>query len=111
MCYGRAGLFDILNMQGDLIVGKETLPIALGERRALRLLLLINLFGACLLLIAAITGFVSSLGYLLIVCFLIAVAYLTAYQEGWIKDGPRLQAIVEGNLLLAGAIALVWKPL
>jgi (E)-4-hydroxy-3-methyl-but-2-enyl pyrophosphate reductase len=111
MCYVRAGLFDILNMQGDLIVGKETLPIALGERRALRLLFLVNAFVGGLLLIAAGTGVVSSLGYILIICFLIAVTYLTAYQRGWIKDGPSLQAIVEGNLLFAGLLALVWKLL
>jgi (E)-4-hydroxy-3-methyl-but-2-enyl pyrophosphate reductase len=111
MCYVRAGVFDILNMQGDLIVGKETLPIALGEDRALRLLLLVNSFGACLLLIAAATGFISALGYILLICFLIAGAYLAAYQEGWIKDGPCLQAIVEGNLLFAGALTLAWKLL
>jgi (E)-4-hydroxy-3-methyl-but-2-enyl pyrophosphate reductase len=111
LCYVRAGLFDILNMQGDLIVGKETLPIALGERRALRLLLLINAIVACLMLLATAIGFVSTLGYSLVICFLIPVAYLEAYQREWIKDGPCLQAIVEGNLLLAGLLALVWKLL
>jgi (E)-4-hydroxy-3-methyl-but-2-enyl pyrophosphate reductase len=111
MCYVRAGLFDILNMQGDLIVGKETLPIALGERRALRLLLVVNSFAAGLLLVGAATGIVSSLGYPLIICFLIAVAYLTTYQKGWVKDGASLQAIVEGNLFFAGALALAWKLL
>jgi len=111
MCYVRAGLFDILNMQGDLIVGKETLPIALGERRALKLLLLVNGFAAGLLLIGAATGIVSSLGYPLMICFLIAMAYLTAYQKRWVKNGASLQAIVEGNLLFAGALALVWKLL
>jgi 4-hydroxy-3-methylbut-2-enyl diphosphate reductase len=111
MCYVRAGLFDILNMQGDLIVGKETLPIALGEQRAVRLLLLINGTVACMLLLSAATGFVSSLGYPLIICFLIAMAYLGAYKREWIKGGPSLQAIVEGNLLLAGVLAFVWKLL
>jgi len=111
MCYVRAGIFDILNIQGDLIVGKETLPIAMGEGRALRLLFLVNAIGACLLLLTADTGFVSSLGYPLIICFLIAVVYIGAYWREWIKDGPCLQAIVEGNLLFAGALAFVWKML
>lgn len=111
MCYVRAGLFDVLNMQGDLIVGKETLPIALGEQRALRLLLLVNGTAAGLLLLAAATGFVSSLGYSFILCFLIAIAYLGAYQREWLKGGPILQAIVEGNLLFAGVLAFIWKLL
>src|SRR4030042_2200187 len=29
--YIRSGLFDVLDIQGDLIVGKETLPIIIGE--------------------------------------------------------------------------------
>jgi len=111
MCYVRAGLFDILNIQGDLIVGKETLPIAVGERGALRLLFLVNAIGACLLLFTAASGFVLSLGYPLIICFLIAAAYIGAYWREWIKDGPLLQAIVEGNLLFAGALAFGWKML
>jgi (E)-4-hydroxy-3-methyl-but-2-enyl pyrophosphate reductase len=111
LCYVRAGMFDILNIQGDLIVGKETLPIAMGEGRALRLLFLVNGISACLVLLAAATGFVSSLGYPLIICFLIATGYIFAYWREWIKEGPLLQSIVEGNLLLAGALAYVWKML
>lgn len=110
-CYVRSGLFDILNIQGDLIVGKETLPIAMGEKRSLKLLLLVNGFFAAILLLSAGIGIVSGLGYPLIICFLIAICYLTAYQGGWVKDGPPLQAIVESNLLFAGLLAFIWKLL
>ncbi|MFB0532946.1 MAG: 4-hydroxy-3-methylbut-2-enyl diphosphate reductase [Desulfatiglandales bacterium] len=109
MCYIRSGLFDILNIQGDLIVGRETLPIALGEEKALDLLLLINaLFGIFILLSTSI-GMVSNLGFVLTICFLNSFVYLTAYQKGWIRDGSRLQAFAESNLLLAGLLALIWK--
>ena len=109
ICYIRSGLFDILNIQGDLIVGRETLPIALGEEKALDLLLLINaLFGIFILLSTSI-GMVSNLGFVLTICFLNSFVYLTAYQKGWIRNGSRLQAFAESNLLLAGLLALVWK--
>jgi len=109
ICYIRSGLFDILNIQGDLIVGRETLPIALGEEKALDLLLLINaLFGIFILLSTSI-GMVSNLGFVLTICFLNSFVYLTAYQKGWIREGSRLQAFAESNLLLAGLLALVWK--
>ncbi|HMK65602.1 MAG TPA: 4-hydroxy-3-methylbut-2-enyl diphosphate reductase, partial [Thermodesulfobacteriota bacterium] len=36
--YIRSGLFDILDIQGDMIVGKETLPIIIGEERTSRYL-------------------------------------------------------------------------
>ena len=109
MCYIRSGLFDILNIQGDLIGGKETLPIALGEERALKLLLLLNsLFGIFILLSTAI-GMVSNLGYFYIVCFMISFFYLEAYYKGWMRDGYLLQSIAEVNLLLAGVFAFIWE--
>jgi len=111
MCYIRSGIFDILNIQGDLIVGKETLPIALGEERALKLLLLLNsLFGILILLSTAI-GMVSNLGYFYIVCFMISFFYLAAYYKGWMRDGYLLQSIAEVNLLLAGVFAFIWELL
>ena len=109
MCYVRSGLFDILNMQGDLIVGRETLPIALGERRTLKLLLLLNIIFATILLLSTAIRVVSNLGYFLIICFLISFFYLTAYKKGWMRDGYPLHAIVESNLFLAGLLAFIWK--
>ena len=47
--YVRGGLFDILELQGDMIVGRETLPIAIGEKRTLYLLKGIIVGGALLL--------------------------------------------------------------
>jgi (E)-4-hydroxy-3-methyl-but-2-enyl pyrophosphate reductase len=109
MCYIRSGLFDILNIQGDLIVGKETLPVALGEERALKLLLILNsLFGLFLLLSTAI-GMVSNLGYFYITCFMISFFYLEAYYKGWMRDGYLLQSIAEANLLFAGVFAFIWE--
>jgi 4-hydroxy-3-methylbut-2-enyl diphosphate reductase len=111
MCYIRSGLFDILNIQGDLIVGRETLPIALGEEKALKLMLLLNSFFGIFILISTAIGIVPNLGYPLISCFLISFIYLTAYQKGWMRDGSPLQATAEGNLLLAGLLAFIWKLL
>jgi 4-hydroxy-3-methylbut-2-enyl diphosphate reductase len=111
MCYIRSGLFDILNIQGDLIVGRETLPIALGEEKALKLMLILNSFFGIFILISTAIGIVPNLGYPLISCFLISFIYLTAYQKGWMRDGSPLQATAEGNLLLAGLLAFIWKLL
>ena len=52
LVFCRTAFFDIMDMQGDRIVGKETIPILIGERRAFTLLkyLLVSL---ALLLVAA----------------------------------------------------------
>ncbi|TET94673.1 MAG: 4-hydroxy-3-methylbut-2-enyl diphosphate reductase, partial [Desulfobacteraceae bacterium] len=109
VCYVRSGLFDILNIQGDLIVGRETLPVALGEGRTLKFLLLLNIIFATILLLSTAMRVVSNLGYFLIICFIISFFYLTAYKKGWMRDGYPLHAIVESNLLLAGLIAFIWS--
>jgi hypothetical protein len=72
------------------------------------LLSLTGVFAAILLLSASMGG-VSTLGYPLTACFLVAFLYLSAYRKGWIKDGFSLQGIVEGNLLFAGLVALFWR--
>ena len=111
MCYVRCGLLDILNIQGDLIVGRETLPIALGEERALKLLLSSNAFFGLILLVSAVLKIVSNLGYPLLICFMNSFFYLTAYQKDWVRGGSHLQALAEANLLLAGLLALAWNIL
>ena len=108
ICYIRIGFFNILNIQGDIIVGKETLPIALGEKRAFNLLMLVNSIFTLMLLLSAITGTVTKLGYLLIFCFVVSFYYLIAYKNNFIRDEYILKGIVEFNLLLAGIVTFIW---
>ena len=44
LLFVRSAFFDILDMQGDRIVGKETLPILIGEKKSLALLKAILVF-------------------------------------------------------------------
>jgi len=108
MCYIRTGFFNILNIQGDIIVGKETLPIAMGEKRAFNLLMLVNSIFTLMLLLSAFTGVATKLGYLLVFCFIISFYYLIAYRNDYIRNEYILKGLVEFNLLLAGIIAFIW---
>ena len=109
--YVRSALFDIFQVQGDLIVGVETLPIVLGEKRTLLLLWWIILFGTLLLASAAFTGLVGPFSYLLLLVFLSLSFCLFIYQKRWLYPGTRLEAMVEGNFFFAGLLALLWKIL
>jgi 4-hydroxy-3-methylbut-2-enyl diphosphate reductase len=111
MVYVRSALFEIFELQGDLIVGRETLPIALGEKRTFLLLKGIILFGALVLAVAPFVSPVSPFSYLLLPCFLTLTLTLLAYERRWLYPGTRLEAMVEGNLFLAGLLALFWHLL
>jgi 4-hydroxy-3-methylbut-2-enyl diphosphate reductase len=108
MVYVRAALFDVLQAQGDLIVGVETLPITLGEQRTLLLLKGVILFGALVLALGPLISTVGPFAYVLILCFLSLSLTLLAYEKRWVYPGPRLEALVESNLLLAGFLGMVW---
>ncbi len=104
----RSGLFEILAIEGDRVVGKETLAIALGRRHTLNLLSLGSVFFAAALLLAAALGLVPSLGYVLSLCGLYALVYLTLYRREVMESGLILESLVEGNMVLAGLLAFFW---
>jgi len=107
--YTRSAMFDIFQMQGDLIVGAETLPITLGERRTLFLLKWVIFAGAAILAVAAFFGLIPSFAFLLVLCYLSLAVSLLTYERRWLYPGTRLETLIEGNLFLPGLLGLVWK--
>ena len=107
----RTALFDVLDMQGDRIVGKETLAILMGEKRSLRLLKRI-----LLILIAAMFGLsllhlVSYLGFFLIGSPMFLLFLISAYEQGILLPSVKLELLVESNFILAGGFAFLWSLL
>jgi 4-hydroxy-3-methylbut-2-enyl diphosphate reductase len=111
MVYVVSGLFDILQVQGDRIVGAETLPITLGEKRTMWLLKGVIIFGALVLITAPLFGPVGLFSYLLLFCFLSLYLSLLTYEKRWLYPGNRLEAFVNGNFFFAGFLGLIWHLL
>ncbi len=109
LVFVRTAFFDILDMQGDRIVGKETLATLLGENRTMRLLKTVQIASISLLLLSAVFGFISSLGFALLMCPVLLFFVLIAYERGYVLPGIRLEFLIETLFPLAGAIALVWS--
>ena len=105
----RAAFFDIFQVQGDLIVGSETLPITLGEKRTLWLLKWVILVGSIVLAVAPFFGWVGLFAYILLICYLTLTLCIFAYEKGFLYPGNRSEAFVEANLFLAGFLALFWQ--
>jgi len=80
----RTAFFDVLDMQGDRLVGKETLPILMGEKRTLRVLKVLLLISTAILVLASASGIFNHLGYALAVCPILMLFVLLANQ----KDCP-----------------------
>ncbi len=108
MVFVRTAFFDILDMQGDRIVGKETLPILLGEKRTLTLLKRMLVGIALVLALSAGFGGIGPLGLLLASCPLLLYWVLKAHEEGRMQPGIRLELLVESHFVLTGILTLGW---
>lgn len=103
------GLFsDLLDIQGDRIVGYETLPILLGPRRT-RFLLggLLGLLGVGLF-IAATLGIIAKIGYVLTMNVALFGLLYGMTQRRHVVDRLVVEGLTDGNLLLAGLLSIVY---
>lgn len=107
MVFVRTAFFDILDIQGDRIVGKETFPVLLGEDRTRLLLKGMLVFLFLMLQVSAALGLVSPLGYALAVCPVFLFAVVMAYEGNKLLPGVRLEFIVESHFVMAGGITLM----
>jgi 4-hydroxy-3-methylbut-2-enyl diphosphate reductase len=105
----RTAFFDILDMQGDRIVGKETIAILLGEKRSLRLLKIMLLILIAALLLLSSFHLVSYLGFVLVASPITLWFLISTYEQGVLLPSVKLEFLVETNFVLAGAIAFLWS--
>ncbi|MFH1629272.1 MAG: 4-hydroxy-3-methylbut-2-enyl diphosphate reductase [Pseudomonadota bacterium] len=111
LSYARAIFFSLLQVQGDLMVGTETLPITLGERRTLLLLRIVLLMTAFILLVSPVIGISNFFCYLMLIPLFTLSVSLLAYEKQWFHPGITLEALVESNFFLTGLLALIWHTL
>jgi len=105
--YARAVLFSLFQLQGDLMMGTETLPITLGEKRTLTLFKRILMGTALLLVVSTLLSLVSSIFCLMLIPLLTLLLCLYTYEKQWLSPGIVLEGLVECNFLLAGLLILL----
>jgi 4-hydroxy-3-methylbut-2-enyl diphosphate reductase len=109
MVFARTAFFDILDMQGDRIVGKETIPILIGEKLAMHLLKLVLAVAMLLLLSAGVLELFTGLGFVLTICPVFIFLILSLHEKGYMLPGIRLEFLVETQFVLSGIIAFIWS--
>lgn len=109
--YIRSVLFDIRDIQGDRFVGRETIPILIGKEKTKIFLLTLSGLAAVGLFIFSRIGWLSSLGYLLIIPILYTIFYLFLYHRRIISQGLSCEGVVDGKFILTGIIAFIWAHL
>jgi 4-hydroxy-3-methylbut-2-enyl diphosphate reductase len=108
VAFVRTAFFDILDMQGDRIVGQESLPILLGERRTLRLLKQLLAFSLVFLLAGALLDIATSLAYGLTLSVFYLAAVIFAFERNWVLPGSRFEFLVETIFVFMAGVSVVW---
>jgi 4-hydroxy-3-methylbut-2-enyl diphosphate reductase len=104
----RSALSDILDIQSDRLIGRETLPVVIGERQTLVFLQGISGLLFLLLVAARPAGWSTSLAYVLLtVVFYIWICFkLYDRRSGF--SGVVLEGLLESSYIIAGISALLW---
>jgi 4-hydroxy-3-methylbut-2-enyl diphosphate reductase len=110
LVFVRSALFDILEIQGDRLVGEETIPIVIGEKRTRRLLACLVVVLAVLLALAPSLGIAGGFSYLLLLsCGYMGLYLLVHRRELMRVDSLRFEALVDASLYIPGGLALLYK--
>ncbi|MBU2551797.1 MAG: 4-hydroxy-3-methylbut-2-enyl diphosphate reductase [Proteobacteria bacterium] len=104
----RSGLGDIMEIQGDRIVGRETIPIIIGEQKTQRLL---NVAAGLLVVVLVggwLSGLLTSLALLLLACAAYTAFYLFLFRRRLMMGGTFFEALVDAVFILAGLLSWFW---
>ncbi len=108
LVYTRSLLFDIRDIQGDRLVGRETIPIIMGiEKTKLYLGSLLLLMAICLF-ISGWFNLVSSLSFILLASISYCFFYLYLYHKRIISQGISCDAVVDGQFFVIGLLTFIW---
>ncbi len=97
----RNSIFDIFDMQGDRIVGKETLPVLIGLPKTMLALKSILAFLFIMNIFMPSLGFmVQPLSYFILPALLYMAVFLVFYEKGYYTPGVRLEFGLESAFVL-----------
>ncbi len=106
----RSALFDIVDIQGDRLVGEETLPIVIGEKRTRRLLVYLVFGLAIAFVVAPFLGLATDFSYvLLITCCYMGLSLFVHRRELLRPGSLRFETLVENSFYLSGGLAVLYQ--
>ena len=105
LVFVRNALFDVFDVQGDRIVGKETLPVCIGKEKTLLVLNITMLFLLVLLLLMPLFGLMSKAGFWLLPGIIYIIGLTQLYNRGRMSQGPKLEFCLETVFCLLAGLA------
>ncbi len=108
LVFTRSALMDMRDIQGDMMLGNETIPILIGQRTTNLLLVILLGLSALALTAGSILGWVTGMGFFMVVPLTYALGYLYLLRRRFMRQGIYCEAIADSQYYLAGLIAVLW---
>ena len=108
MVFARTMVLDMRDIQGDLMVGNETVPIIVGRAWTKRLLYALLAVCAAGLVVGACLGWISPLGLWLLVGPAYALLCIVLYNRGVLAAGLTTEVVTDAGFYVVGLVALVY---
>lgn len=105
----RTALLDLLAVQGDRLVGKETLVVLVGEEKTKRFIMAVLGLLCLSLLVGSATGVAHSFALLMVFLVGVYVWYLGASYRNPLKEDPTHEALIESGVMGIGMLSLLWN--
>ena len=108
LVFSKSVLSDTIDVQSDLLLGRETIPVVMGKAHARTLLKGISIFTGIVLVAAAYAGCTSSLSLILLVSvFYIWICLELCDRKIWLSR-MTLEGLLGINYVIAGLSACLW---
>lgn len=108
LAFIRSVVYSIRDFYGDMIVGRETIPMLFGVGRTKVWLAGMGVALVALLMAGVELGWTSSLGYWLIGVVAYTILYQWLFYRGVIAPGGWAELVIDTSFVLAGATAYLW---
>lgn len=108
MVFIRSSLSDIVDIQSDRLIGRETIPVLIGRKRTQVLLTLLSVCLVVLLLASASFGWTTSLSLVLLInLFYVWICFQLCDRRASFS-GVVLEGLLETSYVIAGLSSLLW---
>lgn len=108
----RNALFDVFDVQGDRIVGKETLPVLIGAEKTLKLLnWLVGIIFVYVLASSLLGIMMMPYGILALVGIVYLASFIYMFESGRLSPGVRLEFGLETTIVFFSACVMMGELL
>ena len=107
--FTRSVVFDVLSIEGDRIVGNETIPILIGPRRTEIMLAVMTAIIAIYMILSAAFGLIPGFGYFLPLAPAFMAGCVYVFHKKKLQGSAFFEAVIDSSFIFTGLAAYLYQ--